>query len=103
LLQRTGLVAELTDVHADALMGHWLREDPGVPGVSGVPMAARAVAAAWEQRTGGRASCRMREALHLLREVIDPARWPRGTCGGRARTIASCSSPGSARSSKTLG
>jgi predicted GNAT family acetyltransferase len=68
------LVSELQPAEADELIERWLAEDAGVPGVSGVPATARAVAAAWERRTGGSISCRMRDALHVLRDVVDPAR-----------------------------
>jgi predicted GNAT family acetyltransferase len=72
------LVSELDRRNAEALMELWLEHDPAPPGVNGPPKAARAAAAAWERRTGGRASCRMREAMHLLREVVDPPRLPGG-------------------------
>jgi predicted GNAT family acetyltransferase len=72
------LVSELDRRDADALMELWLEHDPALPGVNGPPKAARAAAAAWERRTGGRASCRLREAMHLLCEVVDPARLPGG-------------------------
>jgi predicted GNAT family acetyltransferase len=79
---RTGawpmLVSEIDRPHAEALMQSWLARDPAPPGVTGTPEAARAVAAAWESRTGRRSSCRMREAMHLLREVIDPRQPPSG-------------------------
>src|SRR5438128_5893436 len=72
------LVSELGHADAEALVERWLAEDPRVPGVTGVPTAARAVANAWERRTGGSATCRMRDALHVLREVTEPPRLPRG-------------------------
>jgi RimJ/RimL family protein N-acetyltransferase len=72
------LVTELGEAHADALVERWLAADSGVPGVTGVPDAARAVASAWERRTGGRARRRMSDAMHVLREVIDPPRPPAG-------------------------
>jgi predicted GNAT family acetyltransferase len=72
------LVTELEREDAEALVERWLEEDPTVPGVSGVPAAARAVASAWEERTGGSTDCRMRDAMHALREVIEPPRWPAG-------------------------
>lgn len=73
------LVSELDDGDAEALIERWLPEDPALPGVSGVPAAARALAAAWQERTGGRVRCRMRDAMYVLQEVIDPARWPAGS------------------------
>jgi RimJ/RimL family protein N-acetyltransferase len=72
------LVSELNDSAAEALMKLWLSEDPAPPGVTGVPETARAVAAAWENATYGRSSCRMREAMHLLRDVVDPPHLPHG-------------------------
>jgi RimJ/RimL family protein N-acetyltransferase len=72
------LVSELDESDADALVGRWLAEDPRVPGVTAVPRAAQAVAAAWQKRTGGRWDWRHREAQHLLTEVIDPPRPPAG-------------------------
>jgi predicted GNAT family acetyltransferase len=72
------LVSELDRADAEALVDVWLEHDPAPPGVTGPPQAARAVAGAWQRRTGGRASCRMREAIHLLREVIYPPHPPPG-------------------------
>ena len=59
---------------ADTLVAAWLREDPEPPGVNGQPVAARAIAAAWAARAGGRTSLRMREAMYALEEVRDPPR-----------------------------
>ena len=56
----------------------WLEHDPGLPGVSGVPGAAEAVARSWAGLTGGRSRCRMRDAMHQLEQVIDPPRPPAG-------------------------
>ena len=72
------LVTELGPSEADELMELWLAEDAAVPGVSGVPSSARAIAQAWERRTGGRSRCRMRDAMHLLVEVVDPPSPPAG-------------------------
>jgi len=72
------LVSELEDDQAEALVESWLAEDPDVPGVSGAPATARAVARAWQKRTEGEVRSRMREAMHLLREVIEPSAWPAG-------------------------
>lgn len=72
------LAGDLDQAAADALMDAWLSVDPAVPGVSGLPASARAVAAAWARSTGGSTRCRMREAIHLLREVRDPQRPARG-------------------------
>jgi predicted GNAT family acetyltransferase len=66
------LVSALDREAADALIELWLEHDPAPPGVNGTPETARTVAAAWERRTGGRARCRMREAMHVLHDVVDP-------------------------------
>jgi RimJ/RimL family protein N-acetyltransferase len=68
------LITELDSVQAQELVDLWLPGDPGLPGVSGVPESAWAVARAWERRTGGRASSRMRDAMHELHEVTEPPR-----------------------------
>ena len=68
------LVSDLDPVHAPELVDRWLTVDPGLPGVSGVPAAAQAVAAAWRARTGGHSRCRMRTLLHALEQVVDPPR-----------------------------
>jgi predicted GNAT family acetyltransferase len=69
------LTSPLEPGHADALVDLWLRHDPDLPGVSGVPQTARAIAAAWERRTGGTARRTFSEAMHVLDEVQDPP-WP---------------------------
>jgi RimJ/RimL family protein N-acetyltransferase len=68
------MLASDFDEAADELLDLWIAEDPGLPGVNAQPATARAIATAWERRTGGRASCRMREAMHSLTEVRDPPR-----------------------------
>jgi predicted GNAT family acetyltransferase len=68
------LVSELDQEGAEALIELWLQRDPQPPGVNGTPEAARAVAAAWQRRSGGRVRCRMREAMHVLHEVVNPPR-----------------------------
>lgn len=68
------LASELDPVDADRLVEAWISEDPAVPGVSAQPATSRAIVAAWIARCGGRADCRMREAMHLLSEVRDPPR-----------------------------
>jgi RimJ/RimL family protein N-acetyltransferase len=68
------LITELDDAQAQELIDLWHSEDPAVPGVSGVPDSAWAVARAWERRTGGRARSRMRDAMHGLVEVTEPPR-----------------------------
>jgi RimJ/RimL family protein N-acetyltransferase len=64
---------------ADSLMELWLGSDPDVSIVSGVPETARAIAAAWERRTGGTARSTLSEAMHVLTEVHDPPRPAAGT------------------------
>ncbi len=68
------LASEIDDDHAGELMSAWLREDPEVPGVDGVTTAARAIAAAWVEHTGGTTACRMREGIHSLEHVSEPPR-----------------------------
>jgi predicted GNAT family acetyltransferase len=68
------LSSELTATDAAALVELWLREDPEVNGVNGVPETARAVAAAWAQATGGTTRLRMSDAMHALTAVRDPPR-----------------------------
>jgi predicted GNAT family acetyltransferase len=80
------LVSELDPESCEALVERWLREDPRAPGVSAVPATARAVAAAWTKRAGGGSIVQMREALHVLTDVIWPQRPPRGEL--RAATAA---------------
>jgi predicted GNAT family acetyltransferase len=73
------LVSPLESADAGALVEQWLQVDPDVDAVSGVPGTARAVAAAWEGRTGGTSRCRLTEAMHVLEEVRDPPRPAAGT------------------------
>jgi predicted GNAT family acetyltransferase len=73
------LPSELEPHDAGALMEQWLAHDPAVPGVVAPTATARALAAAWSSRTSGRASCRLREAMHLLTEVREPPRPATGT------------------------
>ena len=68
------LVSDLDEAAANALITVWLPADAAVPGVSGPIESVRAVSDAWVRRTGGRARCRMRQAMHLLAEVKDPER-----------------------------
>jgi RimJ/RimL family protein N-acetyltransferase len=63
---------------AGGLVGPWLREDPDVTGVTGVPGTVRAIGAAWSERTGGTVATAMREAMHVLDRVEDPPRPARG-------------------------
>ena len=68
------LVSELAPAQAAPFLARWLQDDPDLPGVSALPQTARAIAAAWSAHTGRATSCRMREAMHALREVRDPPR-----------------------------
>jgi predicted GNAT family acetyltransferase len=68
------LTSELDATAADELIEMWLRADPELPGVNGVPETARALAAAWNRQSGGTTRCRMREAMHALQDVRDPPR-----------------------------
>lgn len=72
------LVSELAPADAESLGEQWIAADPALPGVTGVPESARAVASSWRQATAGHSFCRAREALHVLLEVIDPATPPAG-------------------------
>ncbi len=68
------LVSPLEPADADTLVELWLEVDPEIPGVSGVPETASAIAAAWARRTGGEARRTFEEAMHVLTEVKDPPR-----------------------------
>ncbi len=68
------LVSDLDPAHAVELVDRWLTADPELPGASGVPAAAQAVAAAWRERTGGQTRRRMQTLLHALERVEDPPR-----------------------------
>jgi predicted GNAT family acetyltransferase len=72
------LTSELDPPFARELVACWLREDPGLNGVNGVPDSARAIAAAWASLTGGETRLRMSNAMHALSEVRDPPRPARG-------------------------
>lgn len=79
------VVSELQDADAEALISAWLKEDPRLPGVTGLAASAHAVADAWEQATGGSWAIDRREALHVLDEPRDPQRPARGRLrAGRA-------------------
>ncbi len=75
---------------ADELIERWVAEDPGLDGVNSVTATARALAAAWVRRTGGRAERRMRMAMHVLESVSDPPHPASGrlvpVAAGRARS-----------------
>ena len=68
------LTSPLVPGYAEALIDCWLQHDPDLPGVSGVPETARAIAAAWERRTGGTSRQTFSEAMHVLTEVRNPPR-----------------------------
>ena len=68
------LTSPLEGGSAEELIDQWLREDPDVSGVSGVPYTTRAIGDAWARRTGGTTRSMMREAMHVLEEVHDPPR-----------------------------
>ncbi|HET8673373.1 MAG TPA: GNAT family N-acetyltransferase [Thermoleophilaceae bacterium] len=72
------LASPLEPELADELVGRWLVEDPNLPGVNAVPVAARAIAEAWRGQTGGVTRCRMSEAMHSLTAVTEPPRPARG-------------------------
>lgn len=68
------LASELDPAAAPDLMRQWLDVDPDVPGVSGLPETATGIAAAWSAHTNGSTRCRMREGIHVLDQVQEPAR-----------------------------
>ena len=68
------LLTSPLDGDAGQFVELWLKDDPEVARVSGVPATARAIAYAWARRTGGQSRTTMREAMHVLDEVRDPAR-----------------------------
>ena len=73
------LASPLAGADADELVELWLREDPDVPGVSGVPETTGAIGAAWARLTGGVTRRTMSEGMHVLEEVRDPPRPAGGT------------------------
>ena len=68
------LVSPLEPADAESLVDLWLEVDPDISAVSGVPEAARAIAAAWERRTGGTSRRTFSEGMHVLERVLDPPR-----------------------------
>jgi RimJ/RimL family protein N-acetyltransferase len=68
------LATEIDSEDARAFVRRWLAEDPSLPGVGGPVHAARAIAAAWAEQTGGQARCRVRELGYVLERVTDPPR-----------------------------
>jgi RimJ/RimL family protein N-acetyltransferase len=68
------LLASPLEGDAGSFIQLWLTDDPDVDRVTAVPDTARAIAAAWAERTGGQKRTTMREAMHVLYEVRDPPR-----------------------------
>jgi hypothetical protein len=65
------------EMHPDAareLIDRWLDEDRELPGVTAVTATARALAAAWAQRTSAPTATRMRMAMHIVEAITDPPR-----------------------------
>ena len=65
---------ELEPEAAGGLLALWLAEDPHLPGVSGQPCPARAIARGWSANTGRPTRCRISMAMHALDGVRDPPR-----------------------------
>jgi len=72
------IASEMGEPAAELLIEAWLREDPGVGGVVAPAGAAAHLAAAWERRSGARATLALEEAAHRLERVIAPQRPARG-------------------------
>lgn len=68
------LVGPLEPADARVLVARWLEHDPDLGAVNGPTAAARALAAAWCEATGGTSEPGMRQAMHALREVSGPPR-----------------------------
>ena len=68
------LTSPLESGGAESLVDLWLQHDPDVSAVSGLPGTARAIAAAWERRTGGSSRRTFSEGMHVLEAVQDPPR-----------------------------
>jgi GNAT superfamily N-acetyltransferase len=75
---RPMLASPLDRNAAEELIGTWMAEDPGLDAVNAVASTARALAAAWARRTGGRTETQMRMAMHALESVTDPPRLASG-------------------------
>ena len=52
----------------------WLARDPDVGGIGAEPETARAIAAAWERRTGGESRLQVSMAMHVASAIDDPPR-----------------------------
>lgn len=59
---------------AGALIDRWVAQDPELGALNSVVPTARALAAAWASRTGGRTESHMRMAMHVLQSVTEPPR-----------------------------
>jgi len=66
------LTTPLEGAPAEPLVEQWLRADPDLPSVTGVPDTARAIAQAWARLTGGTTRTTMSEAMHVVEQVHDP-------------------------------
>ena len=73
------IASEMGEEAAERLLDAWLPQDPGVAGVVAPAAAAAHVAAAWERRSGGRATLAVEEAAHRLERVTAPARAAAGS------------------------
>jgi len=72
------MCSELGPPSADELLDVWLSQDRELPGASGAPATARALASGWRARTGGETRCQRGMAMHALERVTDPPRPPAG-------------------------
>ncbi len=68
------LASELEPGAARSFVAQWLEVDPELPGVSGLKETARGITSAWSEHTARTTRCRMREAMHVLDQVVDPPR-----------------------------
>ncbi len=68
------LTSPVDPATAAELMEQWCPEDPDLPGATGVPVTAQALASAWSRMTGGETRVRMRQAMHELEQVLPPGR-----------------------------
>jgi predicted GNAT family acetyltransferase len=68
------LASEMGEDAAELLMAAWLEADPDAGGVVAPAAAAAHIAAAWERRSGRRATLAVEEAAHCLERVLPLAR-----------------------------
>jgi GNAT superfamily N-acetyltransferase len=66
------LITSPLEGDADEFVEAWLKDDPAISRVTGVPDTVHAIGAAWSRRTGGRTRTTMHEAMHVLDDVRDP-------------------------------